>query len=293
MKMKLMKWMTVTALATATVFGSFVESAEARRLQGYSRRGADQQFADQTFFLVNETTDGQIIVDVTIDVNNNDIDQSLGLFIEAIEGLNTYDSFIDSGSVDASLIFDESSLLPQDFEGNIQLPSTIIEKADLQAKLITRDEINSKLGLSVSDDFKGDIIVYSILEQNTNNVLDEVFLFTDTDLLREISNGRPTVPFPSDLLQVDFANLATNSLEDIFNANLIGLTLNTEDAQNILLGKDISNLPTSPDTFFFFFDESIEEDISDPTAIPESNTTTALLAIGTLSAGLGLKRKLK
>ena len=30
MKMKLMKWMTVTALATATVFGSFVESAAAR-----------------------------------------------------------------------------------------------------------------------------------------------------------------------------------------------------------------------------------------------------------------------
>ncbi|MEL7038109.1 MAG: hypothetical protein AAFO04_21210, partial [Cyanobacteria bacterium J06592_8] len=88
MKMKLMKLMTVTALTTATVFGSFVESAEAR---GGRWSASNTQEVDTVleFSLFTQTPGGEDILDS--EPNN----PNLGLFKGAIEDFY-FDSISES-----------------------------------------------------------------------------------------------------------------------------------------------------------------------------------------------------
>ena len=287
MKMKLMKLMTVTALATAAVFGSFVESAEARSLSGYSPRGENATDIEQTFFLVDETPDGQSIIDETIDADGKDTNPNLGRFINAIEDFNTYKVF-QAPATNASIDFDNETKLPLDREGNIQFPleGSSIEFANLEARLIKRNNISSELEFIVSDDFMGDIIVYSLLEKgNTESVLGEFFLLTDRALLSQVLDVRPNSTFPNSLFQQDreFTDLAVNSLKDIFDSGLLGLTATRSQIEGI------AQNPTSGIEDGLFFEGLIVEDSS--TAIPESNATAALLIFSAL--GIGLKCKLR
>jgi hypothetical protein len=269
-----MKWMTVTALATATVFGSFVESAKATHFfgsgggfgRGYSNRDINDPIVLKTFFLANETLDGLEIKD------ENDTDPNFGLFREAIEEFNTYSDFVLNTSQDA-VKFDPETGRPFNPDNPTQVikPDSSFKQADLQAQFIENDLIDDVLGFMPSDSFNADIIVYSILRGRVE--LDRYFLF--------IGSGSP-----------DFTNFdpdqATNSLNYILQQNILDRTF--QDRPNTD-GNEIRDFIEKFPEFNDLTDASantISEEIS---VIPESSNTTALMALGILGAGLGLKHK--
>ena len=97
MKMKLIKWMTVTALATATVFGSFVESVEAQLTLISNRasggRGNEVVTLDYEFTLLSTATDG------------DPDDNTIGSFLGAIK------NFTGGIAASGTDLFETESLL--------------------------------------------------------------------------------------------------------------------------------------------------------------------------------------
>ncbi len=324
--MKMIKLVAATALAVGTVTGALVESAEARGVFPYIIGSGDEETIreiNETFLLFNETPDEQFILDEAIN------DPNLGLFRGAVEEFNSYSPAIinsESGltavddpgdpndgntgnfssNVFQSIDFDPSSRRPiEPSTGEIRVPQPgSIGLADLEAKIFTGDEISSELGFEVSDTFQEslEIIRYRILESgNNDNVLQEAFLFTDSDIINNLSavlnaGGAENILIPSSLGSSDFASNATNSLTSIISEteNLFGLSLGFDTAQDILDG-DLSASDFSLDDFIaitpdvFVLNTRFEEVAN----VPEPGTATTLLGLGVLGVGLGLKRKLK
>ncbi len=295
--MKLMKWMTVTALATATVFVSGVESAEAAsRGRGNKAEGGREESVslDYQFTLFSTTPAGTFRVDRDGNSNNRS-----GFFSDAIEdfklhlgsGPFKFDSVdLDSLTLDlqTKLIFEgEKLLLPNNQPVNL---------LGLDGSLTEKDAI-------ASNDRIEYILRGKDLEEN--GILELTLIIDESELGQdENSNFITFYDIPS-LNTPKKRKQAVNSLDYIIDNTLLGLvnrirvsgkpsesTMNTIIAQGEVVPEIVS-------------DDSI---VSNPNpenggvinvkvnlvTVPESNLSNSLLGLGILGLGLGLKqRKLK
>ncbi|WP_413167610.1 Ig-like domain-containing protein [Capilliphycus salinus ALCB114379] len=225
-----------------------------RSVNGYSQRGNDDETIFTTFFLTDVGSNGQVIVDQTVDENGNDSDTELGLFPEAIQNFIIYKNSVSVTSSGRSInfdgeteLFEEGSNVTLSFneegepiftglDAGVNIETEIIPAVDLRVRLIERDDIITELeqtdfsGNPITDEdgnpitkvdesFQGQIIVYEFFESGTETPpLAELVLFTN-----EFSD------------QSDIADLATNSLESIIKQNLLAFTVNKEDAIDVIL----------------------------------------------------------
>ncbi len=282
--MKMMKLMMATALVTGTVLGGFIESTEARTRNGYSNRDSNEQFVESTFFLVDQTIDGQDIKEKKKTEKN----KNLSFFTGAIENFNMYES-LNSGSALFPVFFHKITQIALDPETQeLATTSETLKVANLEARRIKNENTMKDLGLTNNNpDFDGDIIVYRIIEPKSNRNITELFLLDTSNndqfnLNRGLSD-RPIISFPSKFSLTS----AVNDITYIKDNNLLGLTIDKEFLNDFLAGTN-----TSRPRGGGYFEQSIDENISDSTSVPESSATTTLLVFGVCSAGLLLKRKM-
>ena len=303
--MKMMRLMAATALAVGTVTGVLVESAEARRGRGHSRRSGNEntlQEVDETFLLFTEDPNEQRI----LDSDNSDL---RAFFEGAIEDFNFYTSIIDAGSPFGSIEFDPLTRRPVGFSESDIDTSNSLEFADLEVRRLTdRSQIASELGLDEGDiktEF-GELLVFSVFEPGEQEVPEfKSFLVTDSSTRNDLSGAfiagdanQENVSVRGDLS----ADLDKEFLQAIFDNNFLGFSVDNVTAEAIFTGSptDLLN-PGLNDTYNSFFEFINQEtptfivldDTFDEVAVPEPGATTTLLALGALGVGLGLKRKLK
>ncbi len=331
--MKMMRLMAATALAVGTVTGALVESAEARggaaKHPGSGNQESIQQ-VDQTYLLFKEDRQENLIEDSDSSSSGGLFLEAVEDFLNYDPAINASLDFGDLGfrpPLFQSLGFEITETGERrflDFDGNPPQEGQIDSRftfANLETTLFEGEEIVNELGVDISDDFVSQfeidnpndlqVVRYRILnpEDGSNLLVDldgndsSGYLFINSNILRDISNvliegeaenvpGGGNFPFP-DESEEDLADLATNSLEYIFDQNILGLALGTDTAQNLLGDPNILNgldnfVSQDDSATIFLLDATFEE-----VAVPEPGTTTTLLALGALGVGLGLKRKLK
>ncbi|MEA5521669.1 Ig-like domain-containing protein [Limnoraphis robusta] len=233
-------------IATVTIDVEYIIN-----LNGYSQRDSDDTQINSTFLLTNEGSDGEIIVDQTLDENGNDSDTSLGFFPEAIQDFITYDGMRLPGTGSAGYqidfegeteLFEEGSNITLSFDEEGQpiftgldisgrdIKTEFTPVVDLRVRLIEPDALIAELELideeknpivELDDSFQEEIIVYELINNEDNTILEKLFLFTNKFQTLE------EVIFTDDSLdQSDKVNLAINSLDSIIDEDLLSLTEN-------------------------------------------------------------------
>ena len=263
--MKSIKLISAITLATGSILGSSITSANAqfitRQGNGYSERGEDEQLVINTFILFDKKANGQLILD-------GNISEEIGIFNGAVEDYSTYSPFFNSGAAGADI---ELDMLPN--------PDQFAELANLEVRLFRNSELISDLGLTGG--FIGDIVEYKIVGQGIgSNEPDPIsFYLLNPDDTSVISS------FPS--LPGDFTSeKATNDLTYILDNDLLNLGIPFNRVS------DIDNaLALNQNPFFPLAGIKFEQTISSTTSVPEFSSIKALLALGVLGLGFSLKRK--
>jgi hypothetical protein len=201
--MKLIKLMTVTALTVGAVFGSFVESAEARggRWSGNSINEVDLDFK---FSLFTETPDGEPILDSSpsrvfctrFRCVKRDLSPNLGIFEEAIRDLSytaaeENGSFLVSGKFDLldlrarkrGEIVEYSFLIPNknievfpinifsfDFQISLDFLEETLQELDLDLDLDPVNSLEDIFTLFNERDDEGELLLQRLLKQQNRTV---------------------------------------------------------------------------------------------------------------------------
>jgi hypothetical protein len=205
--------MKITNLAITTtyllglVLGIFIDSAEARDRTPYASRKFDAGILS-SFFLVDETSNGQPIVDIKEN-------QNIGLFPGAIIDYQAYNPAIPAGP--SNQFLDPKKVDPQYIDKNKQFPLV-----DLEAKLIKNANIQQELGWIVSSQYTENVIAYNFLNPIDKEIIDSFYTLKD-------SNSSLPSNFDEDK--------AVNSFKYLFDNNLLELAALEGEAKNVVEGR--------------------------------------------------------
>jgi hypothetical protein len=273
--MKLIKWMTVTALATATVFGSFVESAEAQLTpvgNQISGRRSNDIAVDYEFSIFSRDEDGNLFQDQ--DENN---EKNMGSFLNAIVDFKA--SFLNLGSEISFKDFCIDDFCTEEFlelavsdVPTFNTPFTL----NLDTKLVSSNNASTMKSMKTIEY----ILSGSKLEENTG-ITEIAFILEELD-----GDGDAFDFFFSEIESLNTPEKqieAVNSLEYIIDNEILNNANFIRVSGPDLTGQIVSSKASSGD-----FDILV-----DPLSVPEPVSTSSLLSLGLLGVGLGFKRKLK
>lgn len=278
--MKLIKWMTVTALATATVFGSFVESAEAAgRRSGNQVSGSrsDDISIEYKFSIFSTDEDGNLFQD-------GDSKDNSGSFVNAITDFKASSSL--GGSDIAFTTFCIANLCEG---GDFNLPLVNPFTLNLETRLINAgDPILLPSGHPAISAFDENPLI-----AGTNRIeyilfgdqLDSVGITEIALIIEEGPEGNINSLKFKDIDSLDNLSKrqqAVNSLEYILENEILDIANSIRVSGPSSTGQIVSR--DSPDDF------DINAEL---VPVPEHTSVNSLLAFGIVGLGLGIKRKLQ